>query len=378
MVTTTKKEYLEKIRERYRRAGRKYKKRILDEFCEVCGHHRKHAIRLLNEDRRKRKKRPGRAAEYGTGECHVLKGIWLASNKPCSKRMKTMIPIWLPHYEKEHGDLAAEIKEKLHRISPRSIDRLLKPVRKRYGSRGLCGTRPGSMLKNEIPIKTRHWDIGKPGFVEADTVAHCGTSLEGDFVWSLTFTDIYSGWTENRATWNKGSGGVCEQIKDIEEGLPFELLGFHCDNGSEFLNHHLWKYFTNRKEPVDMTRSRPYRSNDNAHVEQKNWTHVRLLLGYQRIDDKSLLPKINHLYGCWSLFNNFFNTSFKIREKIRVGSKYQKKYDEPQTPYLRLMESSDVTEVQKTYLTELYSNLNPFDLKRQIDHYQKEIMQSLR
>lgn len=378
MVNSSKREYLDAIRERYRRASREYKSRILDEFCEVCGHHRKHAIRLLNKDRRKRKKKPGRASEYGKEECQVLKDLWLTSNKPCSKRMKSMIMIWLPFYEKEYGDLAAEVKEKLHRISPRSIDRLLKPVRRRYGSRGLCGTRPGTMLKNQIPIKTSHWDVSKPGFVEADTVAHCGNSLEGDFIWSLTFTDIYSGWTENRAVWNKGSAGICEQIRNIEDGLPFCIQGFHCDNGSEFLNHHLWRYFTNRKEPVGMTRSRPYRSNDNAHVEQKNWTHVRLLLGYQRIENQDLLARINQLYERWSLFNNFFNTNFKIREKTRINSRYKKRYDEPKTPYQRLMESPDVLEVQKTHLTELWSNLNPYSLKRQIDHYQSEILRSAR
>jgi len=378
MVNSSKKEYLDAIRERYRRAGRKYKKRILDEFCKVCGHHRKHAIRLLNQDRRKRNKKPGREPEYGREECHVLKDIWIASNKPCSKRMKSMIPIWLPFYEKEHDDLAVETREKLLKISPRSIDRLLKPVRERYGSRGLSGTRPGTMLKNQIPIRTNHWDVSKPGFVEADTVAHCSNSLEGDFVWSLTFTDIYSGWTENRAVWNKGASGVCEQIKNIEEGLPFRILGFHCDNGSEFLNHHLWKYFTDRKEPVNMSRSRPYKSNDNAHVEQKNWTHVRLLLGYQRIENRSLLPEINTLYGCWALFNNFFNTNFKIKEKTRINSRYYKKYDEPKTPYNRLMESKDITEAQKTYLTEVWINLNPYALKKQIDHLQEKILRSLR
>ena len=378
MVNSSKKEYLVAIRERYRRASRKYKKHILDEFCEVCGHHRKHAIRLLNEDRRKRKKKPGREAQYGKEECHVLKGIWLASNRPCSKRIKSMIPIWLPFYENEYGNLAEKVKDKLHQISPRSIDRLLKPVRKRYGSRGLSGTRPGTMLKNQIPIKTSHWDVSRPGFVEADTVAHCGNSLEGNFVWSLTFTDIYSGWTENRAVWNKGSEGVCRQIRNIEDGLPFCIQGFHCDNGSEFLNHHLWRYFTDRKEPVKMSRSRPYRSNDNAHVEQKNWTHVRLLLGYQRIEEKSLLEEINYLYECWSLFNNFFNVNFKIVEKTRVNSRYLKKYDTPKTPYHRLMESPDITEPQKTYLSEVYGSLNPYSLKKQVDHYQAQILKSVR
>jgi hypothetical protein len=378
MVRDAKKEYLERIRERYRRANRAYKKRILDEFCEVCGYHRKHAIRLLNQDRRKRKKKSGREADYGAGEQKVLKNIWLHADRPCSKRLKAILPTWLPFYEKEHGNLAEDMRLKLARISPRSIDRLLRPVRQRYGSRGLCGTKPGTLLKNLIPIKTSHWDVTKPGFVEADTVAHCGGSLEGDFVWSLTFTDVFSGWTENRAVWNKGAYGVHKQIEDIEHNLPFTILGFHCDNGSEFLTHHLYSYFTERKAPVTFTRSRPNKKNDNAHVEQKNWTHVRLLLGYQRIENPELVTKINHLYQSWNLFNNFFCVNLKLKKKKRVNSRYKKNYDDGATPYQRLMESDEINEVQKTHITELRCNLNPYALRQQIDYHQKQILDTLR
>jgi len=378
MVQTSKEEYKERIRERYRRAGKEYKKRILDEFCEVCGYHRKHAIRLLNQDRRREKKKPGRAAEYGHQERKVLKNIWLTGERPCSKRLKAMLSTWVPFYESEYGDLAESVREKLSRISARSIDRLLKPVRVRYGPRGLCGTKPGTLLKNEIPIKTSHWDITKPGFIEADTVAHCGGSLEGSFVWSLTFSDIFSGWTENRAVWNKGSHGVHMRIKDIEENLPFAIQGFHSDNGSEFITHHLLSYFKERKAPVVFTRSRPGKKNDNAHVEQKNWTHVRQLLGYDRIEDPEMVAQMNHLYRCWNLFNNFFCANLKLQEKVRVKSRYKKKYDEGETPYQRLMKSPDINEAQKTYLTEVYCNLNPYALKRQITYHQKQIRSSLR
>jgi len=371
-------EYTERIRERYRRAGKEYKQRILDEFCKVCGYHRKHAIRLLNQDRRRRKKKPGRVSQYGPDERKVLKNIWLTGELPCSKRLKAMLPTWLPFYESEHGDLAEEVCRNLDRISPRSIDRLLKPVRAHYGFRGLCGTKPGTLLKNQIPIKTSHWDITKPGFVEADTVAHCGGSLEGSFVWSLTFSDIFSGWTENRAVWNKGSHGVHQQIKDIEDNLPFAVQGFHSDNGSEFMTHHLLSYFTKRKDPVVFTRSRPNKKNDNAHVEQKNWTHVRHLLGYERIEDPEMVARINHLYRCWNLFNNFFCANLKLQEKVRVNSRYKKKYDKGAIPYHRLMESSDVNEAQKTHLTEVYCNLNPYALKRQITYHQKQILSTLR
>jgi hypothetical protein len=378
MVKDAKKEYLEQIRERYRRASREYKKRILDEFCEVCGYHRKHAIRLLNQDRRRRKKKPGREPAYGAGERKVLKNIWLNADRPCSKRLKAILPTWLQFYEKEHGNLAVQVRLKLARISARSIDRLLRPVRQRYGSHGLCGTKPGTLLKNLIPIKTSHWDVTKPGFVEADTVAHCGGSLEGNFVWSLTFTDVFSGWTENRAVWNKGAYGVHKQIEDIEGNLPFRILGFHCDNGSEFLTHHLYSYFTERKAPVAFTRSRPNKKNDNAHVEQKNWTHVRLLLGYQRIENPELVAKINHLYQAWNMFNNFFCANLKLLEKQRVNSRYKKNYDHGATPYQRLMASDQINEAQKTHITELMCNLNPYALRRQIDYHQRQILSALR
>jgi len=159
---------------------------------------------------------------------------------------------------------------KLCNISPSTIDRLLKPVRTQFTNKGHCGTKPGTLLKNQIPIQTSTWDCSQPGFFEADTVAHCGNSLAGNFVWSLTFTDILTAWTENRAVWNKGAQGVLDQIKHIEQNLVFPILGFDCDNGSEFLNYHLFRYFTDRPVlPVRFTRSRPYKKNDNAHVEQK-------------------------------------------------------------------------------------------------------------
>jgi len=199
----SKKEYLAAILERYRNAGRKYKKIILDEFCGICGHHRKHAIRLLNARNDKSKDCRGRPADYGEKEHEVLERIWLAGNRPCSRRLKAMIPIWLPFYEQKYNQLDKNVRQNLLRISKNSIDRLLKPTRQRYGERGRSGTCPSTILRNQIPIKTQHWDVTEPGFMQADTVAHCGSSMEGDFAWSLTFTDIFSGWTENRAVWNK-------------------------------------------------------------------------------------------------------------------------------------------------------------------------------
>jgi len=378
MVNESKKEYLEKIRNRYRQAGRKYKKLILDEFCEVCGHHRKHAIRLLNRKSVKARDRRGRPARYGEKEHRVLERMWLAAGRPCSLRLKAIVPNWLPHYEQQYDRLDPETRQNLQGISRNSIDRLLKPTRKKYGARGRSGTRPGTRLLHQIPIKTSHWDISEPGFMQADTVAHGGDSMEGDFVYSLTLTDICSGWTENRATWNKGAHGIVTQLEDIEQILPFLIQGFHSDNGSEFLNHHLYRYYAKRKEPISLTRGRPRHGNDQAHVEQKNWSHVRQQLGYQRIDNPSLVPKINELYRVCSLFNNFFCTNLKLVEKTKVGSRYKKKYDNPKTPYQRLVESEHINEAQKTHLTEIYCNINPFKLRKQIDYKQRQILNALR
>jgi hypothetical protein len=214
--------------------------------------------------------------------------------------------------------------------------------------------------------------------MQADTVAHGGASMAGEFVYSLTFTDISSGWTENRATWNKGSHGVLSQLQDIEKDLPFCIQGFHSDNGSEFLTRHLYRYYTIRDKPIALSRGRPRHGNDQAHVEQKNWSHVRLLLGYQRIDNPELVPKINDLYRIWALFNNFFCPNLKLIKKTKCGSRYRKQYDEPKTPYQRLMESEHLNEALKTHLTTMYCGLDPFTLKQQIERRQRRILSALR
>jgi hypothetical protein len=285
-----------------------------------------------------------------------------------------MLPIWLPWFEKDHGILSPEARQRLTAMSARTLDGLLKPVRRLHGTRGRCGTRPGSLLKHQIPIKTEHADVHKPGVLEADTVAHCGNSLDGDFIWSLTLTDIFSGWTENRAVWNKGYEGVRQAIADVEQRLPFALTGFHSDNGGEFLNHHLIRYFQERHLPVDYSRGRPYHKNDTAHVEQKNYTHVRLLLGYERFSNPALVPTINLLYEAWTLFNNFFCASLKLVSKTKQGSRYHKTYDTPRTPYQRLMDSPDMNEAVKTNLTEQACNINPFALKKLIDAHQRRLL----
>lgn len=365
-----KKAYLQAIRKRYKRSDKASKAKILDEFCAVCGYNRKYAIRLISKRSRKEKQKPGRRPRYEVEKVlGPLKTIWFAADQMCSKRLKVALREWLPHYEVEYGLLEDSIRGQLYSISAATIDRMLKPVRVQHPRKGLSGTKPGRLLKNQIPIKTDHWDVDRPGFLEADTVAHCGNSLAGDFIWSLTLTDICSTWTESRATWNKGSGGVIEQIRDIENTLPFKILGFDCDNGSEFLNHHLIRYFTQTKKPsVQFTRSRPYQKNDNAHVEQKNWTHVRHLFGYDRFDNPELVTLMNDLYkNEWSHYQNHFCPTMKLIEKEKINSRYRKRYDNPKTPYLRLMTSAHIAQDVKNRLRAQHQSLNPFQLKRNIE-----------
>jgi hypothetical protein len=378
MGDKTKGEYLAGITERYRKAGRKYKKLILDEFCGAWGYHRKHAIRLLRESPSQGKSKRGAQRKYDADVIHVVEEIWLATNRLCSKLLKAALPTWLPHYQKIHP-VSSEVAEKVLSISPATIDRLLKTTRRVQGGRGLCGTRPGTWLKHQIPIKTDHSEVDKPGFLQADTVAHGGDSVEGDFVWTLTLTDVFSGWTENRAVWNKGYEGIRQALQEIEDELPFLVLGFHSDNGGEFLNHHLYRYLRERDRPIAFTRGRPSHKNDNPHAEQKNWHRVRQLLGYQRIEDASLIPTINLLYRSCSLFSHFFCPTLKLQKKSKIGSRYIRTYEKnPQTPYQRLMDSPHLFEPQKTHLAVLFSNLNPFALKKLIDHNQNAILNALR
>jgi len=379
MVSQSKREYLARIKDRYRHADRGGKSRILEEFCAVCGHHRKHAIRLLNADGRRVKKRPGRPRRLGIDLLRILEDIWLSAGCPCSARMAGMIRLWLPWYEKHHGDLDAQGRLRLETIRPRTLDRLLLSARRKHGHRGLSGTRQGTyLLKNEIPIKISHRDVNQPGFIQADTVAHCGGSMDGDFVWSLTFTDIFTGWTLNGAVWNKGQEGVFDLLRQIEERLPFPVRGFHTDNGGEFLNHHLHRYYLDRQRPVEMTRGRPGRKNDNPHVEQKNYTHVRLLLGYRRIEDPELIVPINRLYDAANMLSNFFCSTRRLILKERRGARYYKRYDKPATPCERVLAAGQLYPIQEAALITQSMAMDPYQLRHFIDAQRAKIFAQLR
>lgn len=378
MSPKAKMEYLETIFLRYKKANRKGKSVILDEFCQNCSYHRKHAIRLLNNFKRFTKpklKKRGRASRYNKPLIvEPLKRIWLAANLPCSKRLKVILPLWLPSYAKEFGGLSLDVVKALLKISAPTIDRLLKETRVQYRGRGRSTTKPGTLLRKQIPIKTDQWNETQPGFLEADTVAHCGESLLGEFIYTIDTVDIATGWSEQRAVWGKGETGVLKQIKDIEDYLPFPLLGFDSDNGSEFLNWHLMRHFARRTKPVQFTRSRPYHKDDNAHIEQKNWTQVRQWLGYQRLDKFEIIPLMNDLYKSeWRLLFNFFLPSTKLVEKKLVAGKAIKHYDSPKTPYQRVIESVYVAAPVKRNLKEQFEGLNPFRLRKAIEIKLKKI-----
>lgn len=378
MSPRSKKEYLQAIQWRYKNAYRQEKSSILDEFSENCGYHRKHAIRILRHFKRftqpKPKKKGRKPVYHKENILKPLKRIWLTANLPCSKRLKAMLPLWMPGYTRTYENLSKQTADALLAISPATIDRLLKPTRATYHKGGRATTKPGTLLKKHIPIKTNQWDESRPGFLEADTVAHCGDSLMGMFAYTIDFVDIATGWTEQRAVWGKGEQGVLEQIKDVEKALPFPLLGFDSDNGSEFLNHHLLRHFKERKQPVQFTRSRAYHKDDNAHIEQKNWTHVRQWLGYHRLDRPDVVPLLNTLYTTeWRYFHNFFCPSVKLIDKQRVASKTIKRYDQPKTPYQRILQSPHICESVKIRLKNQYALLNPFELRKAIERKLKNI-----
>jgi hypothetical protein len=344
---------------------------MIDDLSDTFGWSRKHTIKALNgqvslgNEAGKR----GRKASYGEEEKDVIVEIWKHSEQPCGKRLKATLPIWLESYEKIHGELTPETRTKITTCSARQLDRITSPHKvSGMGWRGRRTGRTSHRLKTVVPVKCGPWDVDEPGHMEADTVAHGGGSSSGQFMNSLTLTDIQTGWTELAALWGQTGGEVCKGLKNIEFRLPFPLLTFDCDNGSEFLNTTLEYYLLSRERKINWTRSRPYKKNDQAHVEQKNFTHVRQLLGYSRYDDIDLVVLVNDLYeNAWLPLRNYFTPVMKLVEKQREGSRVKKKYDAPKTPCDRLLENNKTSEETKTQLRETRSNLDPFELAKQVE-----------
>jgi hypothetical protein len=373
MSLSAKREALARIHGRYQRAGRPHKTRILDEFCATCGYHRKAALRLLNRPLptpTPSPKRSGPKTIYDpVAVLPVLNRVWLASDQLCSKLLKAALPEWLAHHERRSAPLPEAFKKKLLAISPAPIDRLLRSARVQHPKKGLSTTRPGTLLRHAVPTRHGPPDTRRPGSVEADTVAHCDDSTEGDYVNSLTFTELFSGWTENRAVWNKSADAVLAQLQELEQVVPYTMQDFHTDNGGEFLNWALHRHLTGRAVQLPWTRSRAYRKNDNAHCEQKNWTHVRQLFGHDRFGHPELVVLMNDLYAQeWSQFTNHFKPTFKLLKREKPAGKTKRIYEpRPQTPYQRLLASPDIPEATKAKLRAQHAGLDPFALKKNIE-----------
>lgn len=368
MSQLSRKEYLAKMRWRYAQRGREGKSRLLDEFCAVCGYDRKHAIKLLGRTPAATKAKAGRKRVYTKEVVAVIKRIWLSSEQPCGKRLKELIPLWLPHYERRDGALGKELRRSVLAASAATLDRLLSPHRSAHPKRWRA-PKPGTLIKAQVPVRTDNHDIVEPGSIEADSVAHCGGSLLGDLVWSVNLTDIVSQWTQTRAVWNKGQHGVVSAIAHMEAALPFALRSVDIDNGSEFLNWHLKAYLSERKEKpaVQLTRSRPYHKNDNAHIEQKNWTHVRQLIGYERLGHEACVAALNAVYEDWNLLQNLFSPTMKLKAKRREGGKYRKTYHRAQTPAERLLSWKGLSKEKRDWIKQQQQEQDPFKLRARVE-----------
>ncbi|NVM27054.1 MAG: transposase family protein, partial [Desulfobacterales bacterium] len=367
--------YCETVYRRYRNASKESKARILDELCQVCGYNRKYAIWKLNRLRDKEKaKTPGkrrRRRKYGHEVLLIVEEVWKKSGYPWSVRLKEILRLWLP-WIKKHYQVTAEVEEKLLEISPSTMDRHLKPLKNKLKRRIYGRTKPGTLLRHKIPVKTDHWDVEQPGYLEADLVSHSGESGYGEFMHSLNFTDIFSQWVETQAVMGKGREGILEAFGKISRRLPFRILGIDSDNGSEFINHHLWNYCEERG--IQFTRSRPYKKDDNAHIEQKNWTHVRKLMGWDRYDSPQALVAMNDLYEKeLPLYMNLFQPSVKLLKTERKGSRKNRLYSRPLTPLDRLLASEHIDQSQKEELIALREKLDPFELAETVDQKLQQI-----
>ena len=385
----------------YQRASKGKRGEILDWLVELTGYNRSYAARVLRqrakpkvlgrlraggvnitlvEDERtkRRKRRRSRPRRYGQEVLEALEKIWVICDCICSKRLAPYLEEIIPVLERwGELELEEEVRRKLLEISPATIDRLLAPVKKRYQLRGRAKTKPGTLLKDQIPIRTfSDWDEGQPGFVEVDLVSHDGGNARGDYIQTLDLTDVCTAWTETRAVKNKAQVWVFAALQEIMGRLPFELLGLDSDNGGEFINAHLVRFCDENK--ITFTRSRPYHKNDNCFVEQKNYSVVRRAVGYWRYDTEAELAVLNELYGWLRLYTNFFQPVMKLIEKTRVGSKVRKKYDQAKTPYRRVLESPFISREAKEELQQEYAKLNPVELKREIIRLQDRLSELAR
>lgn len=367
MSQRSKRELVEAIYPRYLKADRAGKAQILDEFVAATGYHRKYAIRLLKHGPQPLgHKKVGRSKVYQGAVVQALEQIWEICGRICSKRLKPFLPEIIGVLERHQElSLTPEIKALLLDMSRATIDRCLKGARFEKGH-GLSTTKPGTLLKSAIAVRTwADWDDARPGFLEIDLVAHCGDTTEGTYLNTLTATDISTGWTECLELPHKTQTAVSQAITDLRQRLPFPLLGLDSDNGSEFINETLYRYC--QTEQITFTRSRPYKKNDQAHVEQKNWSVVRHTIGYDRLETEAELALLRAIYADLRLYVNFFQPVLKLVGKVQVDGKTVKQYDQAATPYRRVLASDQVPFEVKARLTNRYVQLNPVVLRQRID-----------
>jgi len=378
MSQITRQEVLVQKRDRYARAGKEHETKILNELVELFGYRRKAAIRALQV-------REVMAAPFVLGRPRTydpdkllppLKAVWLSALQPCGVRLKACLPEWLPAYEEDQQRLHPDVRAALLSASHATLDRLLQPVRVAHRRRAT--TRPGTLLRQQIPLRTE-WTEDTPGFLEVDTVALCGGTLDDRHGWMFDGVDIHTTWNEMRALPNRSEAATLQQIRDVEESLPFPLCGVDSDNGGEFINHHLAKHLQQRPKPIAFTRSRPYRKNDNAHIEQKNYTQGRLWFGYERYDHPAVVPLINALCrGALNQLLNYFLPTMKLESKARMGRQVIRKYGKAATPLSRVLACAEVSAETKSRLEAEKKTLNPFALRREVDRQMKGIEQQRR
>ena len=368
MSPQARREVLKAVRPRYRKANRQEKKLILDEFVAVTGYHRKYAIQLLNHGApATTRERRRRQRTYPVEVIAALIKIWDVLDRPCGTRLKPYLPEIVAVMERQQElVLDPPTKDLLLRMSRSTIDRALGEARRRPHRRTRGTTKPGSLLKNNIPVHVyTPWDEQRPGFVEVDLVAHGGDSAWGEFLFSLNTVDVATGWTETVAIANKGQAAAFAGLLQMRDRVPMPLLGIDSDNGSEFINNHLFRYC--ETEHITFTRCRPYKKNDQAHIEQKNWSVVRRTVGYDRYESPQALRQLQDLYQILRLYLNFFQPVMKLVGKERFGARVKKRYDEARTPYQRILEAEEVSQTVKDELQAIYLTLNPVSLRRQID-----------
>ncbi len=368
MSQRSKREMIETIRPRYLKANRIGKARILDEITATTGYHRKYAIRVLRHGLKpKGLKKPGRRKKYQGEVVQILEQVWEIYGRICSKRLHPFLSEGVAILERCHElSMSPELKQLLMSMSPATIDRCLRKARFTHPQHGLSTTKPGYLLKKAIPVRTfTPWEEENPGFLEIDLVAHCGQTTEGTYLNTLTATDLATGWTECLALPNKTQFAVSQAIGKLQEDLPFPLLGLDSDNGSEFINDTLYRYCL--AEQITFTRSRPYQKNDQAHVEQKNWSVVRHTIGYDRLETSAELALLTSIYSDLRLYINFFQPVLKLISKQRVDGKVIHLYDQATTPFRRVLALDSISIQIKARLTDLYFHLNPVTLRTNID-----------